>query len=74
MTFPENMKIARLNRDWTQEQASFRIGITRSALGSYEEGRAEPSFAVLLRICEVYQVKDVKAFIGGRESHEILKA
>lgn len=40
----------------SQTELAARVGITRSALGSYEEGRAEPCVAKLRRLCEAFGI------------------
>jgi transcriptional regulator with XRE-family HTH domain len=40
----------------TQEQLAEKIGIKRSLLGAYEEGRADPRLNNLLKISEVFKV------------------
>ena len=37
-----NLKILRKRNHWTQEQCADHLGIKRSLLGAYEEGRANP--------------------------------
>lgn len=61
--FQANMKKARRNKNWSQEGAAKAIGITRAALGSYEEGRAEPNHDTLKSICLAYEIKDLQAFL-----------
>lgn len=52
----ENIKFLRKKNGWTQEQFSQKIGIKRSLLGAYEEGRAEPGYDNLLNISKIFQV------------------
>ncbi|HYG37819.1 MAG TPA: LexA family transcriptional regulator [Cytophagales bacterium] len=55
MTFVnENIKYLRKQNGWTQEQFSQKIGIKRSLLGAYEEGRAEPGYTNLLNISKIF--------------------
>ncbi len=46
----ENIKFLRKKNGWTQEQFSKKIGIKRSLLGAYEEGRADPRLNNLLNM------------------------
>lgn len=62
-TFAENMKAARHKRLLSQEGAAAKLGIKRSTLGAYEEGRAEPPYAVLLTICRTYSVENIADFL-----------
>ncbi len=40
----------------TQEQLASKVGVKRSLIGAYEEGRAEPNIANLIRFSEVFGV------------------
>jgi transcriptional regulator with XRE-family HTH domain len=51
-----NIKYLRKNSHLTQEQLAEKIGIKRSLLGAYEEGRADPRLNNLLKISEVFKV------------------
>jgi len=65
-TFSRNMSATRKEYSLTQNDAAKKIGITRSRLGSYEEGRAFPNVDVLVKIAEAYKIKDVIYFISGK--------
>jgi transcriptional regulator with XRE-family HTH domain len=57
MTFiNENIKFLRKKQGLTQEQFSQKIGIKRSLLGAYEEGRAEPGYENLVKMAATFQV------------------
>jgi transcriptional regulator with XRE-family HTH domain len=43
MTFGRMLKAHRLAEDWTQEQASKRLGISKQAFNAYENERKLPS-------------------------------
>lgn len=45
-----NISFLRKQRGMTQEQLAEELGITRSRIGSYEEGRSEPSIEILILI------------------------
>jgi transcriptional regulator with XRE-family HTH domain len=51
-----NIKFLRKNNHLTQEQLAGKIGIKRSLLGAYEEGRADPRLNNLLKLSEVFKV------------------
>jgi len=51
-----NIKYLRKNNHLTQEQLAEKIGIKRSLLGAYEEGRADPRLNNLLKISEIFKV------------------
>ena len=52
----DNIKFLRKNNHLTQEQLAEKIGIKRSLLGAYEEGRADPRLNNLLKFSEVFKV------------------
>jgi transcriptional regulator with XRE-family HTH domain len=52
----DNIKFLRKNSHLTQEQLAGKIGIKRSLLGAYEEGRADPRLNNLLKMSEIFKV------------------
>lgn len=63
----ENIKFLRKQQSLTQEQMSERLGIKRSLLGAYEEGRAEPNLNCLLLISKIFEIP-VEALIQEKIS------
>lgn len=66
-----NIKYLRKKAGYTQETFSEKIGIKRSLLGAYEEGRADPRLNNLLKMSEVFNVpvdtlisRDITQFEG----------
>lgn len=51
-----NLKILRKKLGLTQEQLAERIGIKRSLLGAYEEGRAEPGLNTLVVMAKLFEI------------------
>jgi len=51
---PQNLKELRKSREWTQDQFARHLGVKRSLIGAYEEGRADPRISFLLLICEKF--------------------
>lgn len=51
-----NLKNLRRREGWTQEELSAKLGIKRSLLGAYEEGRAEPKAELLVKIANLFSV------------------
>lgn len=49
-----NMRWKRKSLGWTQEELAERLGVGRSVIGSYEEGRAEPRNAVLMALARLF--------------------
>jgi transcriptional regulator with XRE-family HTH domain len=52
----DNIKYLRKQRGLTQEQLAEKIGIKRSLVGAYEEGRAEPGLENLLKMSKIFDV------------------
>ena len=52
----KNIKFLRKKHGYTQEQFSEKIGIKRSLLGAYEEGRADPRLNNLMNIAKEFNV------------------
>lgn len=58
-----NLKYLRKKVSLTQEQMAQQIGIKRSLLGAYEEGRADPRISNLLKFSEIFNLS-VDQLIG----------
>ncbi|HHW03367.1 MAG TPA: helix-turn-helix transcriptional regulator [Thermoanaerobacterales bacterium] len=52
----KKIKELRLNRKMTQEELGKIIGVTTSMIGMYETGARNPSYAVLNKIAEYFNV------------------
>lgn len=52
----ENIKYLRKQKGLTQEQLAEKIGIKRSLLGAYEEGRAEPGLNYLIKMSKIFDI------------------
>jgi len=52
----ENLKHLRKQLGLTQEQMAEQLGIKRSLLGAYEEGRADPRISNLLKFAEIFSL------------------
>ena len=52
----ENFKYLRKLRGWTQEEFAIKLGIKRSSVGAYEEGRADPQLNVLEVLADMFKL------------------
>lgn len=52
MKINERIKSIRKSNGLTQDEFAEKIGIKRSLLGAYEEGRAEPNYSVVIAIAD----------------------
>ena len=52
----EYIRFLRKKKGWTQDKFSNKIGIKRSLVGAYEEGRSDPRLNNLLKMCEIFDI------------------
>lgn len=52
----ENLKTLRKERGWTQSDFAKQLGVKRSLIGAYEEGRADPRISFLQLICDKFDL------------------
>jgi len=52
----ENIKFLRKDKGFTQQEFADKIDIKRSLVGAYEEGRADPRIANLIKMSEVFEI------------------
>jgi transcriptional regulator with XRE-family HTH domain len=48
----ENLKFIRKANGWTQGELAKQLGVKRSLIGAYEEGRADPRISFLMHLCK----------------------
>lgn len=63
MAFRTNLVRLRMERELTQKKMAESIGVRVQAYQAYEHGRSYPSFKVLQRIFDIYQISDVYDFM-----------
>ncbi|MBE6068862.1 MAG: helix-turn-helix transcriptional regulator [Clostridium lundense] len=56
MMFKDRLKALREDSDLTQEQLAKILNITRTALSNYENTDREPSYALLIKIADFFNV------------------
>ena len=54
MKLDKTLKSMRKLKNWTQQQLADRVGLKRSVIGAYEEGRAEPKIESLLALSLIH--------------------
>lgn len=52
-----NLKFLRKLKGWTQNELAEALGVTRAVVGSYEEGRARPTYEVLVELSKLFKYK-----------------
>jgi transcriptional regulator with XRE-family HTH domain len=65
----ENIRVLRKKLSLTQDQFAQKLGIKRSLVGAYEEGRAEPKLELLQKMAEVFLIS-VDELIGKQFSSD----
>jgi transcriptional regulator with XRE-family HTH domain len=71
MNLNERIRLERKKLGLTQDQFAQQLGIKRSLVGAYEEGRAEPRLELLNRMAQLFQMS-VDQFLGegnGKETN-----
>jgi len=53
---PQNLKVLRKRMRYSQEELALALGVNRTSLSSYENGLAEPSLTVLMKIASQCKV------------------
>jgi putative transcriptional regulator len=56
------LKVLRAERDWTQEQLSAAIGVSRQAINALETERHDPSLELAYRIAAAFGVPVEQVF------------
>lgn len=73
MSIAENLKFLRKKAGYTQEQFAQELGIKRSLVGAYEEGRAEPRLQNLSKISKVLNVTVDGLIVGDQTTLKSIK-
>ena len=73
----QNLKSLRKEKQLTQAQLAERVGVNRSVIGAYEEGRAEPKLATLVLLSRLFHLTIDQLVLApisseGRENQELL--
>jgi transcriptional regulator with XRE-family HTH domain len=61
--FPQRLKMAREEKEWTQEYLAKMVKVTSQAISGYERGCREPDFEILSRLAQSLNVS--KAYLLG---------
>ena len=63
------LKEIRKRRSLNQQKVALDLNITREALSHYENGRREPSLAMLVKMSDYFNVS-IDYLITGKEFHK----
>ena len=69
----KNIRVLRVLKKLSQEELATQLDVPRSRIGSYEEGRAEPSYALLIQLSDFFHIS-IDALVRGDLSRTDLSA
>jgi len=61
------LKVLRAERDWTQQQLSAAIGVSRQAINALETERHDPSLDLAFRIAAAFEVPVEQIFANPHD-------
>lgn len=53
----DSLRAKRLKKGFTQEQLAKEAGVSKETIKSLEYGRVNPSFSLMLKLCEILEAK-----------------
>ncbi|MBE6734938.1 MAG: helix-turn-helix transcriptional regulator [Ruminococcaceae bacterium] len=74
MKINDNLRRARKDAGFTQEQVAQQVGISRQALSYYESGRSQPDIDMLMSLCKVYGTDINDVLYGKKTGRKAMKA
>ncbi len=54
INFSDNLKTLRQEKKLTQKQLAALVGIDQRTISAWENGVCEPSFELLVKLCEIF--------------------
>ena len=69
-TFGERLKALRNEKKLKQEDLATKLNISKSAIGMYERNEREPSFEIVKKISNFFEVT-IDYLLTGKESKEV---
>ena len=55
INFKENLKNLRKSKNLTQGELAKVLGVDQRTVSAWEKGVCEPSFSILLKLCEIFE-------------------
>lgn len=56
------MRLERINRDWTQAYVGEKVGLTKTAIHDIETGKQKPSYEVMCRLENLFNLNHRQLF------------
>lgn len=70
VNFGQRLKKLRTQQQWTQELLAERIGVTKSAISTYENTLRLPTYDVMIKLARIFHVST--DYLLGIEKKEVL--
>ena len=70
MDISKNLKILRMKNHMTQGELAKKLGISRSAVGNYENGTRTPDLETIQSICKIFDITYNTLLDGNWKSYE----
>ena len=67
--FGKKFKTARIKLGMTQSELASKVGISKSAIGMYEQGRRNPDYGTLLKLCKILKIPIYNIFSQNEVFH-----
>ena len=74
MTFGEKLQALRRKEGWTQEGLASRIGVSRQALGKWEQGAAAPDTVNVVELARLFHVTTDYLLMDELDTPEVPRA
>ena len=68
--FSKRVTQLRKDRGWSQEELAQRMGVTRSAIGNWEQGTREPDYVTLERVADLFNC-EMQYLIGEKPASDL---
>lgn len=69
MQLPKNIKRYRCLKNWTQEELSIRLNVTRQTISKWEQGINEPDISTLKKLSDLFEIS-LDELIGEEEKNK----
>lgn len=68
--FQKRVKQLRKDRGWSQDETAARLGVTRAAVGNWEQGIREPDYVTLEKIADVFNC-EMQYLLGEKPASDL---
>ena len=68
--FSKRVKQLRKDNGWSQDEMAQRLGVTRSAIGNWEQGTREPAYEMLEAIADTFNC-EMQYLIGEKPASDL---